>query len=41
MIIPIAKDEINTRNVDELDNSLIEREIKIGTHIPIVNASIE
>ncbi|GAH15187.1 unnamed protein product [marine sediment metagenome] len=35
-----AKDEMSTRNVDELDNSLIAREIKIGIHIPIVSASI-
>jgi len=26
--------------VDELDNSLIEREIRMGTQIAIVNASI-
>ena len=31
---------MSTRNVDELDNSLIEREIRIGTQIPIVRASI-
>ena len=40
MIIPIANDEISTRNVDELDNSLIESDIRIGTHTPKVIASI-
>ncbi len=37
----MINDDNNTLNVDELDNSLIEREIRMGTQIAIVNASIK
>ena len=39
-MIPITIEEINTRIVDELDSSLIERETNTGIHIAIVKASI-